>query len=274
MPDSTDLSPIALPDLPPARRESPAGPEGPGTAPLPAPDLAQPTDLLPAAPAAVDLSGLAAGYATRARGAGTRRVYRSAWQGFAAWCATLGQDPLPADPEVIAWYVTKRAHEGCAVATIRVDLAAIRTAHLLAGHPLDLRQPRLTMVLEGVTRSRGTRARRQAAPAVPDVLRLRRGGCRRRGPGWRNRRRGRKEWREALATARGRAPVLPMPRSRCRRRSGDRPARGGGPCAEPPRRPAILAVLGADRGVRSGSGRANRSWRESSVGKMPSAKPD
>jgi hypothetical protein len=63
--------------------------------------------------------------------------------------------------------VIKRAHEGCTVATIRVDLAAIRTAHLLAGHTLDLRQPRLAMVLEGITRSRGTRPRRQAAPAVP-----------------------------------------------------------------------------------------------------------
>jgi hypothetical protein len=56
--------------------------------------------LLPQAP--VDLADLAAGYATRARGAGTRRVYRSAWQGFATWCETLGQAPLPADPEVIA----------------------------------------------------------------------------------------------------------------------------------------------------------------------------
>ena len=54
---------------------------------------------------------------------------------------------------MIAWYVTKRAHEGCAVATIRVDLAAIRTAHELAGLRLDLREPRLAMVLEGVTRS-------------------------------------------------------------------------------------------------------------------------
>ena len=49
-------------------------------------------------------------------------------------------------------------------------LAAIRTAHLLAGVALDLSQPRFRMTLEGVVRSRGVRPIRQAAPAVPDVL--------------------------------------------------------------------------------------------------------
>ena len=46
-------------------------------------------------------------------------------------------------------YVTKWADDGVAVSTLRVDLATIRTAHLLAGIPLDLRDPRLAMVVEG-----------------------------------------------------------------------------------------------------------------------------
>ena len=74
-------------------------------------------------------------------------------------------------------YATKRADDGLAVSTLRVDLAAIRTAHLLAGIPLDMRHPRLAMVVEGITRGRGTRAARQAAPAVPDVLRQLLGAC-------------------------------------------------------------------------------------------------
>ena len=52
-----------------------------------------------------------------------------------------------------------------------MHLAAIKTAHLLAGLSLDLRHPRLAMVIEGVTRSTGVRPRRKAAPAVPGVLR-------------------------------------------------------------------------------------------------------
>jgi site-specific recombinase XerD len=114
----------------------------------------------------------AAVYATRARGDGTRRAYRAAWRGFEAWCQSLGREPLAADPDTIAMYVVRCADQGFAVSSIRVALAAIRTAHLLAGRSVDLRHPRLAMVVEGVTRSTGTRSRRQAAPAVPGVLRL------------------------------------------------------------------------------------------------------
>jgi len=117
------------------------------------------------------LSARAAVYATRARGPGTLRAYRSAWHGYETWCRSLGREPLDGDPDTVAMYVTKRADHGLAVSSIRVALAAIRTAHLLAGIALDLRQPRFAMVLEGVVRSRGTRPRRQVAPAVPAVLR-------------------------------------------------------------------------------------------------------
>jgi integrase len=65
----------------------------------------------------------------------------------------------------------RAGHGGLAVSSIRVHLAAIKTAHLLAGLSLDLRHPRLAMVIEGVTRSTGVRPRRKAAPAVPGVLR-------------------------------------------------------------------------------------------------------
>ena len=119
-----------------------------------------------------DLAQRAALYATRAKGEGTRRAYRSAWQQYAAWCHALGREPLGADPDTVAMYVVRCADAGYAVSTIRVHLAAIRTAHQLAGRVLDLRHPRLAMVVEGVTRATGVRPRRQAAPAVPDVLRL------------------------------------------------------------------------------------------------------
>jgi site-specific recombinase XerD len=165
MPDSAALPPPEVHDPPLTAPESASADAKPGTAPLPVPAAAVPAGRL-------DLRQLAAGYAVRARGAGTQRAYRAAWRGFSAWCATLARASLPADPELIAWYVTKRAHEGCAVSTIRVDLAAIRAAHELAGIRLDFSDPRLAMVIEGISRSIGTRPRRQAGPAVPGVLRL------------------------------------------------------------------------------------------------------
>ena len=129
---------------------------------------------LPAAVAAADLEALsrrAAHYAVRARGEGTRRAYRSAWAGFCAWCASLGRPPLAGDPDTIAMYLVRRADDGCAVSTLRVALAAIQTAHRMAGVPLDVRHPNLVMVLEGITRAKGLRPRRQATPAVPELLR-------------------------------------------------------------------------------------------------------
>jgi len=69
-------------------------------------------------------------------------------------------------------YVVRCADADFAVSSIRVHLAAIRTAHLLAGRSLDLRHTRRAMVIEGVTRSKGIRPRCQAAPAAPGVLRL------------------------------------------------------------------------------------------------------
>src|ERR1700722_1694909 len=116
-----------------------------------------------------ELSRRAAIYATRAKGDGTRRAYRAAWRSFETWCQSLGREPLAADPDTIAMYVVRCADQGFAVSSIRVHLAAIRTAHLLAGLSVDLRHPRLAMVVEGVTRSKGVRPRRQAAPAVPGV---------------------------------------------------------------------------------------------------------
>ena len=101
------------------------------------------------------LSVRAAIYATRARGDGTRRVYRLAWRAFEIWCRSLGREPLSGDPDLLAMYATRRADDGVAISTLRVDLAAIRTAHLVAGIPLDLRHPRLAMVVEGITRGRG-----------------------------------------------------------------------------------------------------------------------
>jgi site-specific recombinase XerD len=200
MTDPPALDPPGVPPWAPARPETvPPDAAAPAPGPLPAPIGTPPTagtpDRTPAdgttltlhttlfGPLAVpngaaraaeieELSRRAAVYATRARGDGTRRAYRAAWRQFEAWCRTLGREPLAADPDTIAMYVVRCADQGFAVSSIRVHLAAIRTAHLLAGLSLDLRHPRLAMVVEGVTRAKGVRPRRQAAPAVPGVLRL------------------------------------------------------------------------------------------------------
>src|SRR5689334_18374464 len=120
----------------PARSELPDGPLTLET------DLLGPLTLPDGAARAAELAELsrrAALYATRARGDGTRRAYRTAWRQYETWCRSLGREPLAADPDTIAMHVVRLADAGLAVSSIRVALAAIRTAHLLAGRAIDLR---------------------------------------------------------------------------------------------------------------------------------------
>jgi hypothetical protein len=141
-----DLTPMAGADPTLAPRESapPEGAAGPGPLPSPAPaapagslvlqtSLFGPLRVPDGAGRAAELEELsrrAAVYATRARGDGTRRAYRSAWRQFEAWCASLGREPLAADPDTLAMYVVRCADQGYAVSSIRMYLAAIRTADL------------------------------------------------------------------------------------------------------------------------------------------------
>jgi hypothetical protein len=129
---------------------------------------------------AVHLEGLAADtarYAEKASGDGTRRAYGSAWDAFAAWCQLHGLEPLAGDPGIVALYLTARAKAGLAVSSLGVARAAIRARHKMAKVPLDLDDPRITLVMRGITNAKGKRPKRKAAPAVPALLRRMLAAC-------------------------------------------------------------------------------------------------
>ncbi len=179
LPADAPCPPLVRPEPEPPGSDAGGKPtEMPDAASVPVP-LGVPDSLVaapPMAPAAVsqilaDLSERAATYATQASGPGTQRAYRSAWKVYAAWCDKVGREPLSGDPGLLALYVTRRAEDGLAVSSLQVARAAVRAAHRLAGIPLDLDDARLGLVMEGITRSHGLRPRRQAAAAVPDLLR-------------------------------------------------------------------------------------------------------
>ena len=109
-------------------------------------------------------------YAARAQAPGTKRVYRSAWRQYGAWCGRLGFDPLAGDPEVVRLYLAA-AGESRAAATLEVHLSAILQAHRLIGRPLDARDPRIATVMEGLRRNQSLRAKRQATPLTLADLR-------------------------------------------------------------------------------------------------------
>jgi integrase len=60
---------------------------------------------------------------------------------------------------------------------IDIARAAIRARHKMAKVPLDLDDPRVTLVMRGITNTNGKRPQRQAAPAVPALLRRMLASC-------------------------------------------------------------------------------------------------
>jgi hypothetical protein len=147
-------------------------PASPAATHLPAPIApSAPLDADAVAAKLADLAQRAASYAEKSAGAGTRRVYDTAWRAWSVWCTRLGRPALGGDPGLVALYLTERADDGLAVSSLQVVRAAIRAAHRLAGVALDMDDPRLALVMAGITRDKGVRPQRQAAAAVPDILR-------------------------------------------------------------------------------------------------------
>ena len=114
-------------------------------------------------------------YASQATADATRRAYTSDWRCFAEWCAGNGADPLPAAPETVGGYLAARA-QTLRTSTLERRLAAIATAHRVAGHQLDTRHPAIRDVRRGIQRQHGS-AQRQAAAATVGLVKEMAGSC-------------------------------------------------------------------------------------------------
>ena len=53
-------------------------------------------------------------YADASRAASTQRAYAGDWRRFSRWCAARGLDTLPADPRVVAVFLSAEADAGAA----------------------------------------------------------------------------------------------------------------------------------------------------------------
>jgi site-specific recombinase XerD len=112
----------------------------------------------------------AEGYALRAKAPATLRAYATDWRHFTAWCAARAQAPLPAEVRTVAAYLS--AHAGrSVVTTLRRRLSSISQIHQAAGWPSPTATAEVRLVWQGIVRTHGRRAARQAAPAVTETLR-------------------------------------------------------------------------------------------------------
>ena len=110
-------------------------------------------------------------YAAADRSPATRRDYGSSWRSFCSWCASVGPEPLPAEAATVALYLTARARQSTAVATLALHLSAIAAAHQAAGLPAPA-HPDLTRVWAGIKRTHGRPPRKKRALVVEDLRRV------------------------------------------------------------------------------------------------------
>lgn len=131
----------------------------------------------------VDAAGLArVGAAVgRSRAPATLRAYAADWARFTAWCTTVGYIPCPADPLVVADYLTTaadtRTPDGArayAPATLTRWVSAISAAHLTAGRQPPGRTEIVRATLAGIRRiyaDAGERPVQRRAPLLLEDIR-------------------------------------------------------------------------------------------------------
>lgn len=108
----------------------------------------------------------AAEFLRRARSDGTREAYASDWRQFAEWIQSHGLDPLPADPRMVALWISHMArglHRR--PSTIKRMLSTIGTIHRRAGHPNPCEREIVREEMRGINNTLGVRPR-QAAPLL------------------------------------------------------------------------------------------------------------
>ena len=92
----------------------------------------------------------------------TRRVYLSKWGLFESFCEERGAEPLPADEELVAAYLSRRAEE-VSLSTIRQDVAAIRWMHERHGADDPTEGAGCQRVLDGINQTSGSTAEKKQA---------------------------------------------------------------------------------------------------------------
>jgi integrase len=101
-------------------------------------------------------------YLRAANSENTLRAYRADFEGFTAWCKAHRLQPLPADPQSIALYITDIAATR-KPSTITRKLASISVAHKAAGHASPTGNILVRETLKGIRRTVGTAPAQKAA---------------------------------------------------------------------------------------------------------------
>ncbi len=109
----------------------------------------------------------------------TKAAYRSDWARFQGWATGAGHSVLPADPMVVAAYLTAAAADQTAVgqwryspATLTRWTSSINQFHTAAGLAAPGRSEVVRRALSGIRRLRATPPNRRAPLLLEDIRRL------------------------------------------------------------------------------------------------------
>lgn len=117
----------------------------------------------------VGLSAQASEYVGESISNNTKRAYQSDYRQFENWCKASGALSLPASPAVIAEYFSDMAKSGAKASTISRRRAAIRLAHVSAGHADVTANAVVQATLKGIKRSLGTAPAKKSPVLTNDV---------------------------------------------------------------------------------------------------------
>ena len=109
-------------------------------------------------------------YADAAMAASTRRAYTSDVRRFVAWCAARALPSCPAAPETVATFLAHEADAGAKASTLTRKVAAIRFAHVAAGHEPPTASEAVRRVLKGIRRAKATKPTKKAPATAERVL--------------------------------------------------------------------------------------------------------
>jgi integrase len=109
-------------------------------------------------------------YLRASRAEATLAAYQSDWKAFQGWIEEHGLTALPADPRMVALYLSHLARvRNRKASTVKRALAALAFVHRRAGHPSPSESMVVMEALEGIKRVKGI-APKQAAPLLIEDL--------------------------------------------------------------------------------------------------------
>ena len=110
-------------------------------------------------------------YAREQHAPATRRAYGSDFKIFIKWCQMRELSAIPADPEVVAVFLSSQAQAGVKPATLGRRLAAIRYAHLRAELEPPTGAEVVKATMKGIRRKVGAAPERKA-PLTAEKFKL------------------------------------------------------------------------------------------------------